>query len=386
MLENVLDAEAAGATVANHAARRGARSAIAAGASRGASLVDAETGDALRDPRARRRQRDRPVHRQLSSPTGAAPPAPDAGRAPGVRRRPRPARRPRPGAALAARQPPVLRAARRRAHHRRHDRHRLDAVGTREPPRLDDDIRARGDDVAYLLEAANHAFPALRLGADDVLSTFAGLRPLLATSAHTPSETSREHEIARDADGLLVIAGGKLTTLRRMGEQAVDRAVERCAPAASSGPLDRCATADRPLPGGGRAAAALAEAGLGPTSRARLAAAYGGARRERAATRRRVAASSRGRIDPELPYLWAEVVHAVRAEHARDVADVLRRRIPLFRDARDQGLAAAARVADDPGRRARLDAGAPRRAPSPTTAPPSSARAAGATSAALTES
>jgi glycerol-3-phosphate dehydrogenase len=51
------------------------------------------------------------------------------------------------------------------------------------------------------------------------------------------------------------------------------------------------------------------------------------------------------RIDPELPYLWAEVVHAVRHEHARDVSDVLTRRVPLFRDARDQGLAAAERTA-----------------------------------------
>src|SRR5204862_4222369 len=66
-----------------------------------------------------------------------------------------------------------------------------DQAGER-PPRLDDDIRARGSDVAYLLEAANHAFPALRLRPDDVLSTFAALRPLLATSAQTPSATSRE--------------------------------------------------------------------------------------------------------------------------------------------------------------------------------------------------
>jgi glycerol-3-phosphate dehydrogenase len=46
-----------------------------------------------------------------------------------------------------------------------------------------------------------------------------------------------------------------------------------------------------------------------------------------------------------LPYLRAEVVHAARAEHARTVADVLRRRAPLFRDARDQGLGAAEDVA-----------------------------------------
>ena len=177
-----------------------------------------------------------------------------------------------------------------------------------------------------------------------MLSTFAALRPLLATSAHTPSETSREHEIARAANGLLVIAGGKLTTLRRMGEDAVDRSIEALHAAGLERALDRCVTGDRPLPGGGPPPASLAQAGLPPDVTARLAAAYGG----RAELVARLAADSAElarRIDPELPYLWAEVVHAVRAEHARTIADVLRRRVPLYRDARDQGLAAAEGVA-----------------------------------------
>src|SRR5204863_4386797 len=100
-------------------------------------------------------------------------------------------------------------------------------------------------------------------------------RPLLATSAHTPSETSREHEIARAADGLLAIAGGKLTTLRRMGEEAVDRAVEQLAAAGLERALDDCTTAERPLPGGGAPPAALATAGLDADVTARLGGAYG---------------------------------------------------------------------------------------------------------------
>jgi glycerol-3-phosphate dehydrogenase len=50
-------------------------------------------------------------------------------------------------------------------------------------------------------------------------------------------------------------------------------------------------------------------------------------------------------MDPALPYLWAEVLHAARFEHARRLTDVLIRRVPLFRDAIDQGLAAADRAA-----------------------------------------
>jgi glycerol-3-phosphate dehydrogenase len=170
------------------------------------------------------------------------------------------------------------------------------------------------------------------------------LRPLLATSAHTPSETSREHEITRVADGLLMIAGGKLTTLRRMGEEAVDRVVEALHAGGFERALGPCATPERPLPGGGSPPATLAEADLAPDVAARLATAYGGRADEILAPAQASADLSR-RLDPELPYLRAEIVHAVRAEHARSVEDVLRRRVPLYRDARDQGLAAAEDVA-----------------------------------------
>jgi glycerol-3-phosphate dehydrogenase len=342
VLENVLDAEANGATVANHLRAehllRDRRGRVV-----GAALADVETG-ARFEARAR----------VVLSATG---PFTDSFLAEGhaVSQRLRPtlgvhlvfdaARVPHQGRAL------VLRTPRDNRVFFSLPAGTRTVVGTTDtdwtaarPPRIDDDIRARGEDVAYLLEAANHAFPSLRLTAEDVLSTFAGLRPLLATGAHTPSETSREHEIARAADGLLAIAGGKLTTLRRMGEEAVDRSVQLLLAGGIERAIGPCATAERPLPGGGALPASLAAAGLDDDVTARLAAAYGA----RADLILQLAAGSADlgrRIDPELPYLWAEVVQAVRAEHARDVADVLRRRVPLFRDARDQGLGAAERVA-----------------------------------------
>jgi glycerol-3-phosphate dehydrogenase len=52
------------------------------------------------------------------------------------------------------------------------------------------------------------------------------------------------------------------------------------------------------------------------------------------------------RIDPELPYVWSEVRHAVERELARTVEDVLVRRIPLCLRGKDQGLGAAPRVAE----------------------------------------
>jgi len=213
------------------------------------------------------------------------------------------------------------------------------------PPRLGDEIRARRVDVDYLLEALAYSFPPARLGPDDVISTFAGLRPLVAAPAHTASETSREHEIVREPDGLVTVAGGKLTTLRRMAEEAVDLVAEILYAGGRDPAVGPCLTGTRPLPGAGALPESLlAEHELAPDVQNRLETAYG------ARVARVLAISAEGpelgrRIDPELPYLWAEVVHAARHEHALDLTDVLARRIPLFRDARDQGLAAAPRAA-----------------------------------------
>jgi glycerol-3-phosphate dehydrogenase len=215
----------------------------------------------------------------------------------------------------------------------------------RRAPALGQEIRARRGDVEYLLEAANHAYPPARLGPDDVLSTTAGLRPLVAAPAHTPSQTSREHELLREPDGLLTIVGGKLTTMRRMAEQVVDAVAEILRDKGREAPIGPCVTATRPLPGGGATPPLPADADELPSdAREHLAATYGSRLLDVLALRATAPALS-SRLDPELPYVWAEVVHAIEHEHAREVADVLMRRVPLFRQARDQGLAAAPLVA-----------------------------------------
>jgi glycerol-3-phosphate dehydrogenase len=210
---------------------------------------------------------------------------------------------------------------------------------------LGHEIRARRADVEYLLEAANHAYPPARLGPDDVLSTTAGLRPLVAAPAHTASQTSREHELVREPDGLLTIVGGKLTTMRRMAQQVVDAVGEILRDKGREAPIGPCVTAARPLPGGGVTPALPADADELPAeTREHLANTYGSRVLDVLALRAAAPALA-SRLDPELPYVWAEVVHAIEREHAREVSDVLMRRVPLFRQARDQGLAAAPLVA-----------------------------------------
>lgn len=86
--------------------------------------------------------------------------------------------------------------------------------------------RMTKEDRQYLLNAVNPMFPELRLTAEDVESSWAGLRPLIHEEGKNPSEISRRDEIFRSDAGLISIAGGKLTGYRKMAETVVDRVAE----------------------------------------------------------------------------------------------------------------------------------------------------------------
>lgn len=83
-------------------------------------------------------------------------------------------------------------------------------------------ITADDADIDYVLRVTNATFPGVKLLRDDVRSTWAGLRPLIANPNGSPSDISRSHEIRVSAPGWIEVAGGKLTTYRLMAEQAVD--------------------------------------------------------------------------------------------------------------------------------------------------------------------
>ncbi len=80
---------------------------------------------------------------------------------------------------------------------------------------LDEEPRISTEEVHYLLTAIQEKMPALGITARDILSTFAGVRPVISTGAADPTKESRDHEIW-DENGLLTITGGKLTTFRKM--------------------------------------------------------------------------------------------------------------------------------------------------------------------------
>ncbi len=104
-----------------------------------------------------------------------------------------------------------------------------------------DHIEPSGDDIDYLLNAANSFFD-IDLGRSDITGSYAGVRPLISTGDPRKSvDISRKAELYETSSGMLTITGGKLTTWRRMAKHVVDRMVER------EGREAPCRTADLPL-------------------------------------------------------------------------------------------------------------------------------------------
>ncbi|HJQ19210.1 MAG TPA: glycerol-3-phosphate dehydrogenase/oxidase [Gemmatimonadaceae bacterium] len=170
-----------------------------------------------------------------------------------------------------------------------------------------DEVRPTETDVAYLLEAANVVFPDARLQRDDVVTAWAGIRPLMPSSG-SAVQASREHAIER-GDGIVTITGGKLTTYRVMAEQVVD-AVEQSLGRRPT----RSGTRHRPFPAG---------------------------------TPRHTGSDP---IVPGLPYTGNDVTTAVMNELACTLGDVLIRRTHVAYETHDNGKAAARVIAPDVAR------------------------------------
>ncbi|MCP4519394.1 MAG: FAD-dependent oxidoreductase, partial [Delftia sp.] len=88
---------------------------------------------------------------------------------------------------------------------------------------LDDEPRIGPTEFAYLMAAVQAQFASLNLAAEDVLTTFAGVRPVVDTGKSDPSKESRDHVLWEEA-GLLTVTGGKLTTFRLLALDALQAA------------------------------------------------------------------------------------------------------------------------------------------------------------------
>jgi glycerol-3-phosphate dehydrogenase len=202
-----------------------------------------------------------------------------------------------------------------------------------------DRIHADTRDTDNLLKAINHYFPEAGITPKDIVSSWCGVRPLVAPHAQmSASEVSREHVIKERPRGLLTMVGGKLTTYRLMARELVDQAVRILARDDQDGPtISACQTRDRPLPG----AIAMADqadldalaahltdgANLPPAVATHLANTYGCRAKE---VLRGAAPEDLELLCPPLPYVWAELNYNVRVEHARTLVDFFARRTQLL--------------------------------------------------------
>jgi glycerol-3-phosphate dehydrogenase len=218
---------------------------------------------------------------------------------------------------------------------------------------------ASAAEVDEILGTLNGALD-LELSRDDIVGTYAGLRPLVAPSTSRSSvKISREHKVSVESPGLVRVSGGKYTTYRVMARDAIDAVL------GDGARVRRTATGDLPIIGAAATgdldalASRLAAGGLdGEAARSLVdrhgteAAAVLDLGRERDMVRPLV---------PGFPYLEAEVAWAVEHELAMSLDDMLTRRIRLAPEVRDRGASCAPRVAQimgallgwDDGRRAR---------------------------------
>lgn len=165
------------------------------------------------------------------------------------------------------------------------------------------------------------SFLGRELQTADVLSMWSGLRPLIRHGGRGTAKLSRDHKIITSKTGLVTVIGGKWTTYRRMGEDAIDQAVK----VAELG-IVPSRTIDLQLHGW------MAESALAETKDADLG--YGS---DLVAVRslQKPSVNLDALLHPSLPYRMSEVVWAARYEMARTVEDVLARRTrTLFLNAR----------------------------------------------------
>lgn len=226
-------------------------------------------------------------------------------------------------------------------------------------------VRAEAEDVIYLLRSANAMFPDARLKRDDVVSTWAGVRPMVSSEGAThPGQVSREHRILDDGKGVLSVVGGKLTTYRSVAAETVDLVGKRLHELDGRSIPARAKTAKEALPGGEAQdyevlVREIARQGVSVETAQHLTRTYG---TEAAG----VVNLTQGQ--PELrepiaaghPSIKAEIVHTIRREMVMTLSDLMIRRIHLYYEVLGHGLPELPDVADlaaeelgwDPGRKA----------------------------------
>jgi glycerol-3-phosphate dehydrogenase len=210
-----------------------------------------------------------------------------------------------------------------------------------------DEPLAEETEVARVVASAASSFPGAEISDEDVISAFAGLRPLVSANGESTAEVSRKEEIFESESGLITIIGGKLTTYRHMAERVVDLA------ARNNANVRHSETSRIPLAGVERfsssveaeASKAAAEFEVPLELVRHLISSYGGNFRAVLEIARE-SAELRERLIEGLPHIAAEAAYAARYEMAATAADFLVRRTRIALLARDHGVSCVGLVAE----------------------------------------
>ena len=200
-----------------------------------------------------------------------------------------------------------------------------------------DESQSSHDDIEYVLEALNQSVNG-NITADDVTAVWSGLRPLVrnedgTTATGKTADLSRKHQVRVSATGVVSIAGGKLTTYRKMAEHTVDEVLKQV------GKKTACKTKRLRFVGAtAKSSKKLDREALHLYQR------FG----SEAQTIQQLIAGDASLAEPliiGLPYLRAEVIFAIRFEMARTLDDILSRRTRARIINRPASLASARAVA-----------------------------------------
>jgi glycerol-3-phosphate dehydrogenase len=222
-------------------------------------------------------------------------------------------------------------------------------IGTTDTDYTGDPAAVTADwaDVGYILRAARLNFPAASIGPEEVVGTWAGLRPLIASDASDPSATSRDYKLSHGPKGMVSVAGGKLTAFRAMAAHIVDEVFPATRRARGR------ARSMAPLPGAPQQppsldlVAHLARETNEPAEEVervvnRYGRAFGGVLRDYDA--------HSAEVGPARAWRLAQMRRAVEAEMAMHLEDVLWRRTNLLLFSPDNGLRDIEELAQEMGR------------------------------------
>lgn len=213
---------------------------------------------------------------------------------------------------------------------------------------------ASAEDIKYIVDSTNRLFPSAKLTNDDILSSYAGLRPLIDEGGKSTKDISREHRIFESESGLISIAGGKLTTYRLMANQLMSHVlksmktrnlIQEIKPTVSDKIfLSGFTSKDSVFKVQEDIKQKAAKLGLDQQVAFHLVEDYG-LNAEEVLNIVKENSALAARIVPDLPFIQAEVLYSVRFEQTTRLDDFLVRRTRIAFFTHDQGASAASSVA-----------------------------------------